>query len=82
MLRKRSIALQGHATSIALEPEFWAVLEALAARRGVTLPSLISAIDVDREGRNLASSLRVLALAAFRSGELSPDGATGSAAAE
>ncbi|MGZ3404603.1 MAG: ribbon-helix-helix domain-containing protein, partial [Phenylobacterium sp.] len=25
-LRKRSVQLSGHATSIALEPEFWAVL--------------------------------------------------------
>ena len=30
-LRKRSILLAGHATSVALEPEFWAVLDAWAS---------------------------------------------------
>ena len=35
MLRKRSLTLQGHQTSIALEPEFWAVLEGAAAARGL-----------------------------------------------
>jgi hypothetical protein len=30
-LVKRSVLLSGHATSVALEPEFWAVLDAIAA---------------------------------------------------
>ncbi|HEV2530121.1 MAG TPA: ribbon-helix-helix domain-containing protein, partial [Phenylobacterium sp.] len=29
-LRKRSVLLSGHATSIALEPAFWAVLDEMA----------------------------------------------------
>ena len=33
-LRKRSVSLSGHATSLALEPEFWDALEAMAAARG------------------------------------------------
>ena len=39
-LRKRSVLLAGHATSIALEPEFWTVLESMAQARGLSLAAL------------------------------------------
>ncbi len=62
-LVKRSLSLSGHRTSVALEPEFWAVLEALAAGRGQSLIALVAAEDAARDpARSLASSLRVLAL--------------------
>lgn len=61
-LRKRSIVLAGHATSIALEPEFWAVLEDMARTRGVSLAGLIAGIDAARGGRGLASACRIAAL--------------------
>ena len=63
-LRKRSLVLAGHGTSVALEPEFWAALEALAAARGVSLAALVAAIDDARGERPLASACRVAALAA------------------
>jgi len=63
MLRKRSINLAGHATSLALEPEFWAALEARAAARGVSLAALIAELDAGRGARPLASACRVAALA-------------------
>ena len=47
-LKKRSLVLAGHGTSLALEPEFWAVLEALAAARSLSLAALIAAIDAGR----------------------------------
>jgi predicted DNA-binding ribbon-helix-helix protein len=62
-LRKRSVLLSGHATSIALEPEFWTVLEAMARTRRVSLAALIAEIDDGRTERPLASSCRVAALA-------------------
>ena len=62
-LRKRSVQLSGHATSIALEPEFWAVLEAMAAREALSLAALIGRIDDGRAGRPLASACRLAALA-------------------
>ena len=62
-LRKRSLSLSGHATSVALEPEFWAVLERMAATRGVSLAALVDGLDRDRGGRPLASACRVAALA-------------------
>ena len=61
-LRKRSLLLAGHATSVALEPEFWAALEGLARSRGVSLPTLIREIDDGRGARPLASACRVAAL--------------------
>ncbi|WP_338661874.1 ribbon-helix-helix domain-containing protein [Pararoseomonas sp. SCSIO 73927] len=63
-LVKRSFTLAGHRTSIALEPEFWAALEAEAARRGENLLRLVLAADAARDdpALPLASALRVLAL--------------------
>lgn len=61
-LVKKSFTLAGHQTSIALEPEFWEVLEALAKSRSVSLPSMIGEIDSSRGNRPLASSLRVYCL--------------------
>lgn len=62
MLRKRSVLLSGHATSIALEPEFWAVLDEMAALRGKSLAALIVSIDRGRGQSPLASACRIAAL--------------------
>ena len=62
-LIKRSLSLSGHRTSVALEPEFWAALDRLAASRGLAVPALIERLDAGRDpSRPLASFLRVLAL--------------------
>ena len=61
-LRKRSLLLAGHATSVALEPEFWAVLEDMAQARELSLAGLIAALDAERGRRPLASACRVAAL--------------------
>jgi predicted DNA-binding ribbon-helix-helix protein len=64
-LAKRSLSLNGHRTSIALEPAFWAVLEAVAADRQVSLAALVARLDAERPpGVPLASALRVFALGA------------------
>jgi len=62
-LRKRSVLLSGHATSIALEPEFWAVLDAMAQEQALSLAALIGRLDGERAGQPLASACRVAALA-------------------
>jgi predicted DNA-binding ribbon-helix-helix protein len=61
-LKKRSVLLAGHATSIALEPEFWDVLERLASSQGVSLAVLLLRIDEGRGARALASACRLAAL--------------------
>lgn len=60
-LRRRSVTLYGHRTSVSLEGAFWDVLKRMAAERGLALSGLIAAIDADRPG-NLSSALRVAAL--------------------
>lgn len=61
-MQKRSITIAGHRTSIALEPEFWAALDVIAARRGWALARLVAEIDEARGQGNLASALRVFVL--------------------
>ena len=62
MLKKRSMVLAGHATSVALEPEFWAVLDRIAVERDLSHAGLMVWIDQTRGRRPLASACRVLAL--------------------
>ena len=61
-LRKRSVVLAGHATSIALEPEFWVVLESMATARAMTMAGLLAQLDQARGERPLASACRIAAL--------------------
>lgn len=64
MLQKRSFSLSRHRTSVALEPEFWAVLQAEAGKTGRSLAALVAEIDAGRGLRPLASALRLFALKA------------------
>jgi predicted DNA-binding ribbon-helix-helix protein len=67
-LIKRSFRLAGHATSVALEAEFWAVLEEAAVLGGESLAALIAKVDAARttQGLPLASALRLTALRKIR----------------
>lgn len=67
LLQKRSLALAGHRTSLALEEEFWAVLERAAAARSQTLGALVETIDLGRGERPLASACRLFALGEAKS---------------
>lgn len=62
LLQKRSLALAGHRTSLALESEFWAALEHAAAARAISLSALVETIDLARGERSLASACRLFAL--------------------
>ena len=62
MLNKRSFTLSGHRTSVALEAEFWAVIDAAAQKDGIALAALVARIDASRGERPLASALRLFAL--------------------
>lgn len=57
-LRKRSITIAGHRTSVSLEEIFWRALADQAAAEGRSLAKLISEVDRHRDG-NLSSALRV-----------------------
>ena len=66
-LKKRSVNLAGHATSVALEPEFWAVLETISKDRRISLAALIAELDSKRGESLLASFCRLSALAYVQS---------------
>ena len=60
---KRSVMIAGHATSISLEPAFWAALREAAAAEELPLNALVARIDAERIAApgppNLASAIRV-----------------------
>ena len=66
MIRKRSVKLQRHATSVSLEDEDWAELKRMADAAGLSLAALIERIDAERSGDNLSSALRLAVLADLR----------------
>ena len=65
-MRKRSVILNGHATSVSLEDAYWEEVRAMAAREGVPVAALIERIDRSRQGGNLSSAIRVAVLADYR----------------
>ena len=60
---KRSVEIAGHKTSISLEPLFWEILRAAAARDGVPINALVARIDAERIASptppGLASAIRL-----------------------
>lgn len=59
-MKKISVSLSGHQTSITLEPEFIDVLKRIATARGVSTASIICEIDNTRApDTNLSSAIRV-----------------------
>jgi len=66
-LRKRSVTIDGHRTSISLEDAFWRELTALAQGRQLSLNGLVAEIDHARgTDGNLSSALRVYVLEQLR----------------
>ena len=60
-LRKRSILVAGHASSVSLEDAFWQELTKIAKRQKSSLNQLVTEIDRTRTG-NLSSAIRVFVL--------------------
>jgi predicted DNA-binding ribbon-helix-helix protein len=64
-LQRRSVVIDGHRTSVSIEPEFWDALGGIAKARGQTVNGLIAEIDRARDG-NLSSAIRVFVLNVLR----------------
>lgn len=60
-LRKHSVTLSGHRTSLSLEEAFWSALRDIANREGCSITALIERIDGERS-TNLSSAVRVFVL--------------------
>ena len=65
-VRKRSLTLAGHRTSVSLEDAFWDALGEIAATRGLTMTALVREIDETRGVTALSQSLRTYALNWYR----------------
>lgn len=61
-VRKRSVMIGGHKTSVSLEDEFWDSIKEIAAEREQRLTELINVIAEGRDRSNLSSVLRLFAL--------------------
>jgi predicted DNA-binding ribbon-helix-helix protein len=71
-VKKRSVMVGGHRTSISLESAFWEALVRLAAAEGKTIAEMVSDIDAARTG-NLSSAIRVWVLERAQQGLLKPE---------
>ena len=69
-IRKRTVTVLGHVTSVSLEEAFWDALKQIAAARGLSMNGLVSEVDASRSG-NLSSALRVFVLSELLTGTLS-----------
>ena len=56
---KKTVRLNGHTTSLALEKEFWEELNIIANDQSLSLNKLIEKIDAIKRTGSLASSIRV-----------------------
>jgi predicted DNA-binding ribbon-helix-helix protein len=62
VIKKYSVTIAGHATSITLEPEFWDELKRMATAEKTSLAALITAVDSLSGRGNLSSALRLRVL--------------------
>lgn len=61
-MKKHSINIHGHQTSITLEDEFWQALKAEAKHCEKSLNKLVAQIDDTRGEHNLSSAIRLYIL--------------------
>lgn len=62
-MKKHSVTIAGHRSSITLEDAFWTELQELAKAENLSLNGLITRIDSTRDpAQNLSSALRVYVL--------------------
>lgn len=64
-IKKYSVMISGHRTSISLEPEFWEEIKRLAKEENISVAALVAEIDDARNG-GLSSALRLYVLNALK----------------
>ena len=60
-IKKRSVVIAGHRTSISLENIFWDSLRGIATSRKISVNQMVTDIDRKRTG-NLSSAIRTFVL--------------------
>ena len=61
-MKKRSVTIAGHSSSITLEDEFWAQLKLIAKAQQKSVSQIISEIDNTPHKGNLSSTIRIFVL--------------------
>jgi predicted DNA-binding ribbon-helix-helix protein len=61
-MKKYSVSIKGHQTSLSLEAEFWEALQNSAYQKKISLAKLVERIDEKRAVSNLSSAIRVYLL--------------------
>ena len=64
MLKKKSITIKKHRTSLSLEKEFWDALKIIAKDQNSSVENLVTKVDANRK-TSLASSIRVYILKCY-----------------
>ena len=74
--KKFSVRIDGHRTSISLEPMFWEMLTAAAAARSLSINALVAQIDAERiraaTPPGLAGAIRIWLVTHERGGWIAP----------
>ena len=72
-MRKRSVNIHGHQTSISMEEEFWVALKDIAEQKDLSINKLIALIDDERTPQNnLSSAIRIYVLKSLTLTETAP----------
>jgi predicted DNA-binding ribbon-helix-helix protein len=69
LVRKRSIKLDGHKTSVTIEDAFWTAFKEIAVAQGTSVERLVATIDNERHKgppTNLSSAIRLFVLEYYR----------------
>lgn len=61
-MKKRSVTIAGHRTSVTLEDEFWHALKHQAELEGLSMNAIITKIDEKALSPNLSSAIRLYIL--------------------
>lgn len=61
-MKKRSVTIAGHASSITLEEEFWTQLKLIAKAQQKSVTQIVSEIDAAPHKGNLSSAIRLFVL--------------------
>ncbi|MEM8750469.1 MAG: ribbon-helix-helix domain-containing protein [Pseudomonadota bacterium] len=63
MVRKHSVSINGHSTSLSLEDPFWDEVKKAAQEQNKSVAALVARIDNERDPQtNLSSALRLYVL--------------------
>ena len=65
-IKKRSIQIAGHATSLSLEAESWQALRDISTERKISIAKLVEEIDTKQDAGGLSGRVRVFILNHYR----------------